>query len=530
MLVRGLKTKIAINITLLLLLGMFSINWVTMITAKRNLIQSEIARGRLFASLLEEELKRVPIWEHPERYAGERAVLSQHLKEAGISCLAILADDHRQVVFGARECTLPDDLAACARRAMESGRKEDTYTGSSWGVFGPRRHQAVISAPLVVEGRAVAGFSLAMPLDRVHRELGRSQRFLWVYLFLNTAILGFLGIYRVFKLYLQPVSRLAQRAEEYKNETDEIVFSVRKEDNELNRLSNALNGMLRRISADREKLRATVSSLERANAELKRAQKEIVRAEKLASVGRLSAGIAHEIGNPIGIVLGYLELLKQGDVEAGERLEYIRRAENEIERINRIIRQLLEVSRPSPSAMQTVRVHEIVDDLAELLHLQPLTAHIDLELALSAGEDRVVADPDQLRQVFLNLIINAADATRSHSGDGKGRLRVTTALKPDEGDGRGSIEICFADNGPGIPEASLECIFDPFFTTKEPGKGTGLGLSVSYMIIEGFGGKISARSEVGVGTTLMISLPVCEDPSGDAHARRPASEPSRIEV
>ena len=127
-----------------------------------------------------------------------------------------------------------------------------------------------------------------------------------IYIIVNLVILVFIGIYRISKLYLQPLSRLAKRAEEYK-ENDDLIFSVRRQDNELNRLSKALNSMLKRISEDKQKLRSTVQSLEKANLELKKVQKEIIRAEKLASVGRLSAGIAHEIGNPIGIIIGYLE-------------------------------------------------------------------------------------------------------------------------------------------------------------------------------------------------------------------------------
>jgi signal transduction histidine kinase len=304
---------------------------------------------------------------------------------------------------------------------------------------------------------------------------------------------------------------LAKRAEDYK-EDDEIIFSVRKEDNELNRLSKALNIMLKRISADREKLRSTVLSLEKANLELKKAQKEIVQAEKLASAGRLSAGIAHEIGNPIGIVIGYLELLKQEDITVAERAEYIDRTETEIERINTIIRQLLEVSRPSNSDRTAVSVHELIQDTASVLRVQPLISNIDLGLKLAAEDDLVLADASQLRQVFLNLIINAADAISVEGGDTRGKLEITTALETDGDPGAKNpaapLKIRFIDDGPGITEENLGDIFDPFFTTKDPGRGTGLGLSVSFMIVESLGGTMTVTSEVGQGTTMEISLPL----------------------
>jgi len=151
--------------------------------------------------------------------------------------------------------------------------------------------------------------------------------------------------------------------------------------------------MLKRISADKKKLRSTVLSLERANLELKKAQRDIIRAEKLASVGRLSAGIAHEIGNPIGIVIGYLELLRQPDSTEDERDEYIQRTEEEIERINSIIRQLLEVSRPSNSGRTAVSLHNLINDTADVLHVQPLMSNIELALDLAAPDDTVLADP-----------------------------------------------------------------------------------------------------------------------------------------
>ena len=305
-----------------------------------------------------------------------------------------------------------------------------------------------------------------------------------------------------------------RRAEDYR-EDDEMLFSVRKEDNELHKLSVSLNSMLRRISADKEKLRSTVNSLETANLELKKAQQEIIRAEKLASAGRLSAGIAHEIGNPIGIVMGYLELLKQKDIPAAEREEYILRTEEEIERINTIIRQLLEISRPSNVGLKVVSVHDLIDDVAQVLAVQPLISNIELQCRLEAQNDWVLADSNQLRQVFLNLIINAADAISSAAEEINGNLLIQTSLgdaTPEQPrDQKKHLKIVFIDNGPGIPAENIGNIFDPFYTTKEPGKGTGLGLSVSFMIIEGFGGKMMVSSEIGKGTTMTLLLPVVEN-------------------
>ncbi len=508
---RGLKAKITINFTLLLLVGMVSIDLVTMMTAQRNLIRSEVSKGKGIARLVAGYLIAQPTWEDFLQSSDTRAQLGFALDEAGASCLVLLGRNQQQLGFGISRCTLQEEVAALAQQAYSTGEESVHFIGSTFGFFWMQHEYLVIVSPLRRGEEVVASFSLVVSLEGIYRSLRHSQQILFLYLVVNTVILAFVGIYRVFKLYLQPLARLAKRAEDYK-EDDDILFAVRKEDNELQRLSSALNGLLRRLSAEKEKLRFTVASLETANAGLKKAQTEIIRAEKLASVGRLSAGIAHEIGNPIGIVTGYLELMKQADIPEEEKSDFLDRTQMEIERISAIIRQLLEISRPSHGGSQPVSVHALIDDMAEGLRLQPFMSHIRLQTAFHAQDHTVAVDSNQLRQVFLNLIINAADAVSFKGRESQGELIITTE-NPLAGEGpcgraKNWLHIHFSDTGAGIPEENLACIFDPFFTTKDPGKGTGLGLSVSFMIIESFGGTLRAESKVGEGTIMTVALPV----------------------
>ena len=508
---RGLKAKITINFTLLLLVGMVSIDLVTMMTAQRNLIRSEVSKGKAIARLVAGFLIAQPTWEDFLQSSDTRAQLGFALDEAGASCLVLLGRNQQQLGFGISRCTLQEEVAALAQQAYFTGEESVHFIGSTFGFFWMQHEYLVIVSPLRRGEEVVASFSLVVSLEGIYRSLRHSQQILFLYLVVNTVILAFVGIYRVFKLYLQPMARLAKRAEDYK-EDDDILFAVRKEDNELQRLSSALNGLLRRLSAEKEKLRFTVASLETANAGLKKAQTEIIRAEKLASVGRLSAGIAHEIGNPIGIVTGYLELMKHADIPEEEKSDFLDRTQMEIERISAIIRQLLEISRPSHGGSQPVSVHALIDDMAEGLRLQPFMSHIRLQTAFHAQDHTVAVDSNQLRQVFLNLIINAADAVSLKGRDSQGELIITTE-NPHAGEGpcgraKNWLHIHFSDTGAGIPEENLACIFDPFFTTKDPGKGTGLGLSVSFMIIESFGGTLRAESKVGEGTIMTVALPV----------------------
>ena len=514
MFIRGLRTKIAFNIAILFFVAMLLINVVTVMTAKRDIIRKEASKGHFILSTLETDLLKSLKFGTDSTPNSSRAQVFHLLTEAGVSNALVLGKNNDTIYFGNTPKSLKDELIKRCRKVMQSEKQETNFFGTTWGVFWKQRRNLIISTPLLKNGHVLASASIVLPLEGIYKALRHSQKMLFIFLFINTAILTFIGIYRLSKVYFQPLARLARRAEDYR-EDDEMLFSVRKEDNELHKLSGSLNSMLRRISADREKLRSTVNSLERANLELKKAQEDIIRAEKLASVGRLSAGIAHEIGNPIGIVMGYLELLKQKDIPAAEKKEYIHRTEEEIERINTIIRQLLEISRPSSAGLRAVSVHDLIDDIAQVLNVQPLMSNIELECCLEAQNDKILADSNQLRQVFLNLIINAADAISSEGKAANGKLRIQSSLAGEKEqqseDRQNYLKIMFIDNGPGIPEENIGNIFDPFYTTKDPGKGTGLGLSVSFMIVEGFGGKMTVNSKVGEGTTLTLLLPLIEN-------------------
>ena len=162
--------------------------------------------------------------------------------------------------------------------------------------------------------------------------------------------------------------------------------------------------------------------------------------------------------------------------------------------------------------MQNVSVHEILNDISTVLQHQPLMSNIDLQLRLAAEKDTVMADPSQLRQVFLNVMINAADAISVSGSPKNGEITITSEIVPGTqaglNDNQTALKILFVDNGPGISEESISNIFDPFYTTKEPGKGTGLGLYVSFLIIEGTGGKIQVSCEEEKGATMAIYLPL----------------------
>ena len=529
MLARGLKSNILIAIAVLLVLGMVLINLVIVLTIQRDLLRAEIHRSDLLLTSVAAQFAAAS----PEVISPSLAPAIQLIEQqAEVDCMTVLGKAGHSFYTGGSGCLTREPLVADVRKSLQQGRKTTRFVGRTWGVFWFQNRYALVSAPLYRDGVAAGAAGVAISLEGTYARLRRSQKMFLIYIGINTVILTIIGFFRVSKIYLEPLRRLAGRAEDYREE-DGLLFSVRKEDNELHQLSRALNLMLGRIAEDKEKLRLTVTSLEKANVDLQNAQKEIIRAEKLASVGRLSAGIAHEIGNPIGIVMGYLDLLKQPDVDEEEKSEYIKRTEGELNRISTIIRQLLDLSRPSKEGVEPIQVHEIIHDITEVVKLQPLMSGISIDLLLDAPQDRVLADPNQLRQVFLNLMLNAADAIASDEKSQRdgGRIAIESMLDPVDGNPgkngeskRSLLTVQVIDNGPGIAEENLGNIFDPFFTTKEPGKGTGLGLSVSFMIIEGIGGHITAGRHAGKGTVMTLTLPLTADADTGTDASRSAEK------
>jgi len=525
-LVRGLKANIALNIAVFLLIAGFGANLVTAYIYHGLLLKAEDRRARdmldglaVFAFPM---LKKTASGPLPAGYEGQMPwnkpwiVNFMVFDTAGRTVFRHLGDTGFQALMR--------ELAAGALKGRAVIQKR---VGYHWHLTGPRYDFLLTAIRLEKGSRPAGACVLLTSLAHVNRQLDRYQKGIFFYILINTFILTLVALYRLFKIYLRPVDRLVGQAEKYSDD-EEPLFAVRREDNELGRLSSALNSMLKRIAQDKQKLRETVVRLEEANRSLKEAQQEMVRAEKMASVGRLAAGIAHEIGNPIGIVLGYLELLKDGDLEAQERAEFLLRAEEEIQRINRIIRQLLDLARPAATGTGKVAVLQVLKDLISILAAQPMMSGIEISSRLDARADQVAADEEQLRQVFLNLFLNAADAIAEKGGKGQGRIQVAARNVSPAGScarsGNAALQLVIeiSDNGAGIREEDLANVFDPFFSTKAPGKGTGLGLAVSYMIIQQLGGSIRIAGRAGSGSTATVVLPVAgQDVSGPKGGEKP---------
>ncbi len=508
---RGLKTKIAFNVAFLLLLSALITDILVVVVIQNVMVKDLIADVE---DLMTSHGSDYLAPHHDGDPLSPAAVDLKNRLQHGIwkNASLMIWDAQGDLVFQHQNSSYPVSIldhqfnAALFRRGSHAEE-----AGITWAVFWWHAETVALYMPIQQDAKPMGFVVAQVPLAPVYDKLRSYNKPIFLYIVINTAILTIVGLYRIFRLYLRPIDRIVRQADDFQDDSD-LLFAFRQEDNELNRLSMSLNQMLTRISSDKEKLRHSVASLERANQELQNAQQEIIRAEKLASVGRLAAGIAHEIGNPIGIVLGYLDMLKDNDLNDEDKADFLERTEKEVQRINTVIRQLLNLARPQASSSQHVQLHDVLHDIVEVMRLQPILKEIQLELDLQADCDEIQGNQDQLRQVFLNLMLNATDAIRSKNPPAQGRIQISTQNAEDhDPDGRPCLQIRFADNGMGIDPQQLENIFDPFYTTKEPGKGTGLGLSVSYMIVEAIGGHLKAENRSPHGAVFTITLPMSDE-------------------
>lgn len=227
-------------------------------------------------------------------------------------------------------------------------------------------------------------------------------------------------------------------------------------------------------------------------------QKQMAQADKLASIGEFASGIAHEINNPLGIILGYTQLLLRGENPGADRYQDLKTIEKHVRSCKTIVEDLLNFARTSAPSRENADIHAVIMDAVHFVrhHGNPDAIQIETDFAPELPHIRM--DEKKIKQVLINLLTNAI-----HAVEGEGRIRIMTHLPPS-GE---TIAVSVADTGKGISKENLTRIFDPFFTTKPTGKGTGLGLSVSYGIIKGHGGQIQVESQVGVGSTFTLSLP-----------------------
>jgi signal transduction histidine kinase len=307
------------------------------------------------------------------------------------------------------------------------------------------------------------------------------------------ALIGVLIPLAVSRYVSKPLAELSQKVMRFSSEdelanagSDEVVL---------------LSEEFQRLGDQLAKAHADLMGRHRHEIELNH---RLERADRLATIGTLASGLAHEIGTPMGVIRTRTELLLQGKPSAEKTREGLEIVLSQIERISKIVRMLLDYARGREARRIGYDVRTILANALKLVEAQARQSRVRIVSECGASPLMVNCDPDQLQQVFVNLALNAFDAMATAGGI----LRVGASIQSDEYD-KSAVRVSFEDTGPGVPREFRERLFDPFFSTKPPGKGTGMGLSVSQSIIRDHGGEI--RFEAGfAGARFSIMLPMAQ--------------------
>ncbi len=366
----------------------------------------------------------------------------------------------------------------------------------------------------------------------------RVALYVGVLLLMDVIVFAILAFVLLRKRLFIPIERMIAAVEEVSTGQSDTQLPAA-ETQEMARLSASVSQMAERLISEQRSLAANIASLDQTNQLLTEARDAMVRTEKLASVGRLSSGIAHEIGNPLGAIVGYMALLERG--ESGKRHELIVAAQREAQRIDRIVRGLLDFARPREAVARSIDLNSVLADTVELVATQGRFTDVDVHVESAGSPAWVAADPYQIQQVMVNLFVNAADAMEGspeqalyircgqrtaaqptlerparRKEDPPGinyshRRRLVSAswstMNDPETSSGSVVELFVRDTGPGIPAELLEQVFEPFVTTKDPGRGTGLGLAVCARLVESMGGIIRARNVAPRGAEFHVILP-----------------------
>ncbi|MDF3071307.1 MAG: sensor histidine kinase [Polyangiaceae bacterium] len=476
----GLRLQILLLLGGLLLLAFvplfYAVATYTSVTLQQLRVGHARALGRAIAAHVAEARER----RSDEELMG---LLRAEIGTEGVEAIGVYSPAGERLAAAGE----PKAVAALPRRANNrEGLREQGAGAAVLTLTVPSRAGPVV-AVLRVDDQAAR----AAPLVRL------------VALYMAVVGLSLLVIayFALTRLIVRPLDGLSRAAERVAGGARRLLVpktAVR----ELAELGQSFSIMTERLLLEEDKLRTKVDEVERATVRLKEAQDRLVRSERLASVGRLAAGLAHEIGNPISALIGLQDLVLAGGLTPEEERDFLTRMRKETERINRILRDLLQFARPAAERISGEAPAEPGDveaaarDTAALVAPQRSLKEVALELSVPGGLPAVSLGHEPLMQVILNLVMNAADAV----GPG-GNVRVS-AIRLGKG-----VRLTVEDDGPGVDARVQAQLFEPFVTTKEIGKGTGLGLAVCRGLVEAAGGSITLDSDYGRGARFVVELP-----------------------
>jgi len=498
----SIRTTIFWNIFLLMLAAVFLISFVVLQVTGQEIMKQRVSAGEGIYFSIHTAITRLitsnaSSFQSPSPQSELQQLVALFAKNPGISHIQVI-NDEQVIVADSEENNIgqraSDSDIIQAREMKELVKK---IRSSEPG----QQKQLILCSSLYREIMIPMGMlTVVFSLTEADQQIAQSKKMLITYILFDAAILILFGTWLLCRYLVNPVNKIIRLTEQIaRGELDSSVYLTDR--NEIGQLSASLSRMAERLNEEKQKVLEQIRILEEKNRQLQQAQQEVIQSEKLASVGRLAAGVAHEIGNPIGIILGYIQLLLTRQLDEQEKTDCLQRMNAETERVNAIIRNLLDYAQPSAEHREALDLNRIIEETHALVSYQKNYRNIDVSFDLEQKIPPVMGDEKLLRQILVNLTFNALDAMAQG-----GTLAYKTALAQVAE--KTFVAFTLTDSGTGITPDNLNKIFDPFFTTKEPGKGTGLGLSNVQRIVDAMGGKIKVSSSPGQGTAFTVLFPV----------------------
>jgi signal transduction histidine kinase len=489
----GLRSQLLVGLTLILGAATLSVGGLTYFTVRSQLTELQLDAGRRLGDGLASALGHGFVrW--PPAEAELRPVL-RNLARSPLLSLEVV-DERLKLRASSSPAPSEGDRDDELRSAILGGRQILRVSD------GPPR-ALVVTTPILVRGEVRGALRLRSVLEAAFAW----PAVFWLLMALDGALLVLFVAFVLTRYVVRPLDALRGAAERVA--AGDLGVQLRSEGGrEFASLAGSFNVMTASV---REK----VDRLELQRRELDESRAHLIRSEKLASVGRLAAGVAHEVGNPLQSIVGFTEMLLSGGLTSDEQRDFLERVRAETQRIHRIVRELLDYARPVEDAIEAVELGAVVEQSLQLVAPQQRLREVQLErLGLDALPSAAASGP-RLVQVLVNLFLNAADAMQ-----GKGTITVEGRRETSDGE---RIQLRVSNSGPPIPPADRGRIFDPFFTTKDPGQGTGLGLSVAQSIVESCGGRLYLDENAPLTTFVIVLHPFTRDGSPDSS--EPAAGP-----
>lgn len=426
-------------------------------------------------------------------------------------------------------------------RGVDQKLADTADSGAGSFIINAAAREIQVYEPILDNDARIGAARLTLSLAGEYDRVARSQKLLMAYFVVDFLLLLGIGFVFLRRSVIAPMRRLNSAIERVAagdyGQTVNVPGS-----SEIAELSGSFNAMVETLRNNRAEVKQHVSSLEDVNRQLQAAREETQRSERLASIGLLAAGTAHEIGTPLAAVIGYAGILADELSSDPEKRDYVRRIDQEAGRIDRIVRGLLDYARPARCELSHVGIPPLLEETVDLLRAQGAFKDVSVNVTCADYLPEPFIDRHQFQQVLINLMLNARDAAvpggtielsatqeehedrrspksaeNSFIGRRKGDFGAAFHSRLTSATSFRTVRVDIRDSGAGIPQENLERIFDPFFTTKEPGKGTGLGLSIAARIIDSFGGRITVASDPGFGSCFSIIVPVLEPGDMENH-------------